>query len=227
MRLRIAAVVGSILAGCSPPSSTPPEPRMAQAVKAMCPDRDSAEYYFPEVSELLPGSSPPMTALERADLSEFLRQSGADSLSCGRSAEPAYRFIWRHSNRPVVIVSWHFAAEGWQAQSTVFNDPRDTHGPFFSPKVVATQSGSPAAERVSQVLQAIDAARFWTLAKSVRTMADDGASWVLEGRTGNGYRNVVHVNTQDKSILAIGIELMRLGDVEPPSEMLDLLNRSR
>ena len=199
-RRRVAVALWSVCCGIACGAPSVPEPTLAQHVRAKCGAPLDDDYFLPIDSINSSNKLLDDTCRERFSLP--LRAMKARSFSCGdNTLQEAYRFLWMPSYDPAVVISIRRAGEQWSIDAAQFENPR-TGGQWWR---VSRRAEHELANNVAAtVLRSLAEAGFWTMPAWRDPVAQDGATWVIEGRLANGYRVVSRFTAEEKAFKDVG-----------------------
>lgn len=179
------------VAGCG--SGEVAEPRAAMRVRAECFPPSSDAFYFPIGS--VADDNGRTDDYQRAAYTRVLRAMNASSLSCGNVSREAYRCLWLPSYGAAAVILVERASSGWRFEAAEFSHPRNSR----SLEITRSTQGAVSEARIRELLSALAVARFWTSPTWSTSGAEDGATWVIEGRVDMGYRVVSRANPAENS----------------------------
>jgi len=217
--LTSASGVG-LFTACS--NSSVPEVNVGTAARPVClPESDSDHFFDSEpFAALVPRPEAQPGRWFEADLrlwpSQMLYRMGEQPLSCGNVESETYRFIWLHPfvNAKPTMIRASGGASGGEIRLVRLNGLRGLTS-SYEESMRRTSILSPM--EWASLREKTQNEGFWTLrsAPEKPSMPEDAGLWILEGRRGRGYHQVVRFGglKQDEMISVSG-ELLRLAKIE-------------
>lgn len=200
----LVAVIATISGtGCA---EAPPVPSRGERVRAVCPVVEEHDYYFPEESIVVADADRDLE--RRLFLSNYLREAGVPSLSCG-DVPDTYRLTWIGGYNEVTLVVTVNRSSATAVQFLPFN---------VADRTVSHRTSKPiSAADFRTISTCVESAAFWT-SDAYRVFESEGRSWTFEGRRGDSYRALTRTHPE-LNLANVAKLLVELSGMAVPANM--------